>query len=168
VALVLRAAAQRRRGLQRLFSAFPGGWPGVGLLLLRVAVGVTAVVQGGAYLSDPGGGSLEARLAGLIVIASGVSLLIGFLTPVAGALMALTTIGIAWSWVPPPASNLFNAPLPAFLVVIIAAAIALLGPGALSIDRRLFGRREIIIPHSSRMPRSSGLDATSGSPNLRD
>ena len=120
MALVLRAAAQRRRGLQRLFSAFPGGWPGVGLLLLRVAVGVTAVVQGGAYLSDPGGGSLEARLAGLIVIASGVSLLIGFLTPVAGALMALTTIGIAWSWVPPPASNLFNAPLPAFLVVIIA------------------------------------------------
>jgi uncharacterized membrane protein YphA (DoxX/SURF4 family) len=151
--LYCKAAAQRRQGLQRLFSAFPGGSPGVGLLLLRVAVGVTAVVQGGSYLTDPGSGS-AARLAGLIVIASGVSLLIGFLTPVAGVLMALATIGIARSWVPPATSNLFNTPLPAFLVVIIAAAITLLGPGSLSVDRRLFGRREIIIPHSPRMPRS--------------
>jgi uncharacterized membrane protein YphA (DoxX/SURF4 family) len=90
----------------------------------------------------------------LIIIASGVSLLIGFLTPVAGVLMALATIGIARSWVPPPTSNFFNTPLPAFLVVFVAAAITLLGPGALSIDRRLFGRREIIIPHSPRSPRS--------------
>ena len=125
----------------------------MGMLLLRVAIGATAVVQGGAYLTEPGSGS-SASLAGLIVIASGVSLLIGFLTPVGGVLMALATIGIARSWVPPAASNLFNTPLPAFLVVIIAAAITLMGPGALSVDRRLFGRREIIIPHSPRSPRS--------------
>jgi uncharacterized membrane protein YphA (DoxX/SURF4 family) len=122
--------------------------------MLRAAIGVTAAIQGAAYLTDPGSGSFETWLAGSIVIASGVSLLIGLLTPIAGVLMALATIGIARSWVPAAASNLFDTPLPAFLVVIIAAAITLLGPGAFSVDRRLFGRREIIIPHSPRMPRS--------------
>jgi hypothetical protein len=106
------------------------------------------------YLTDPSIGSIEGWFAGLIVIASGLSLLIGFLTPVAGVLTALATIGIARSWVPLATSNLFTTPLPAFLVVVIAAAITLLGPGAFSVDRRLFGRREIIIPHSPRMPRS--------------
>src|ERR1700755_1409341 len=122
----MQAVAQRRRGLQRLFSAFPGGWPGGGLLLLRVAIGVTAAVQGREYLTDPGGGSFEAWLAGSIVMASGVAPLIGFLTPVAGVLMAFATIGIARSWIPPATSNLFHTPLTAFFVVIIAAAITLM------------------------------------------
>jgi uncharacterized membrane protein YphA (DoxX/SURF4 family) len=112
------------------------------------------MVQGAVYLTEPGSGLFEAWLAGLVVMASGVSLLIGFLTPVAGVLMAVATIGIARLRVPPATSSFFNTPLPAFLVVIIAAAITLLGPGAFSVDCRLFGRREIIIPHSPRMPRS--------------
>ncbi|MGA2902328.1 MAG: hypothetical protein ABSD98_00735 [Candidatus Korobacteraceae bacterium] len=33
-------------------------------------------------------------------------------------------------------------------VIIIDVAIALLGPGAFSLDAVLFGRRRIIIPHS--------------------
>ena len=33
-------------------------------------------------------------------------------------------------------------------VIILAAAIALLGPGAFSVDARLFGRREILIPNT--------------------
>jgi hypothetical protein len=32
--------------------------------------------------------------------------------------------------------------------IIVALSIALLGPGAISLDSRLFGRREIIIPDS--------------------
>jgi hypothetical protein len=31
--------------------------------------------------------------------------------------------------------------------------IALLGPGAFSIDARMFGRREILITHASRSPK---------------
>jgi uncharacterized membrane protein YphA (DoxX/SURF4 family) len=104
-------------------------------------------------MTDPGNGSFGASFAGLIVLAGGALLLIGFLTPVASVLIALATIAIARSWVPAATSNFFNTPLPAFLVVIIAAAIALLGPGAFSVDCRLFGRREIIIPHSPRIPR---------------
>jgi uncharacterized membrane protein YphA (DoxX/SURF4 family) len=34
----------------------------------------------------------------------------------------------------------------AFNLAAIAAALVLLGPGAFSLDARLFGRREIIIP----------------------
>jgi hypothetical protein len=40
----------------------------------------------------------------------------------------------------------------AYGMIITAAALALLGPGAFSLDGRLFGRREIVIPPSSRPP----------------
>jgi uncharacterized membrane protein YphA (DoxX/SURF4 family) len=88
------------------------------------------------------------------MVASGVSLLIGFLTPLASALAALGAVGVALSWFPSPASNLFNAPLPAILDVVVCAAIVFLGPGNASVDRRLFGRREIIIPLARRPPQS--------------
>jgi hypothetical protein len=51
----------------------------------------------------------------------------------------------ALSWLRGPAANLLNAPLPLALVIVIAIAVGLPGPGSLSLDHRLFGRREIII-----------------------
>jgi hypothetical protein len=42
----------------------------------------------------------------------------------------------------------------AFWMIIAATALGLLGPGAYSLDGRLFGRREIVIPPSSRPPES--------------
>jgi uncharacterized membrane protein YphA (DoxX/SURF4 family) len=129
----------------------------VGLLLLRGAAGVAGVVQGVVYLvgqADHNNLTLEIWFAGILAVTSGVLLLIGFLTPAASALMALAVMGIALSWFPPPAPRLFDAPLPAVLVVVIAVAVALLGPGALSLDCRLFGRREIIIPQAVRPPKA--------------
>lgn len=131
--------------LQRLFATFAGGLPGIGLLMLRAAVGITAAMEGGVYLTS-GRPTFEIWFAGVLVTAAGISLLIGFLTPLAGALVALASIAIARSWLPPPTPNLLGAPLSVVLVVVIAAAVALLGPGTLSVDCRLFGRREIIIP----------------------
>jgi uncharacterized membrane protein YphA (DoxX/SURF4 family) len=124
------------------------------LLLLRAAVGITAVNQGVGYLSDDGNPTFEFWLVGLLNLGGGLSLLVGFLTPLAGTVVALATLGIVRSWFPLPAANLFTTPLPAILVVTMATAVALLGPGSLSADSRLFGRRQIIIPHGPRSPRS--------------
>ena len=131
--------------MQRLFSSFPAGGPGVGLLLLRLAVGVSLTIQGGACLAD-GDQKAWMRLAGLLILMAGASFLIGFLTPVAGVLSVLDGVSVALSWLPPPLSDDFGgAPAAAFLAVM-AAAVTLLGPGAFSLDARWFGRREIVIP----------------------
>lgn len=135
-----------RRALQRLFSTFPGGWPGVGLLLLRVAVGAIIAVQGTLYLA--GAAALSVWIAGLLAIASGASLLLGFLTPIGAILAAAGCALLSLSWFPAPEHSLIELKLSAILVVTMAGAILLLGPGALSIDARLFGRREIIIPRA--------------------
>jgi uncharacterized membrane protein YphA (DoxX/SURF4 family) len=145
---------KKEMDLQRLFSTFPSGWPGVGLFLLRTAIGGTALIQGGVYLTDHVTQGFEPWVVGLAMAVGGIALIIGFLTPVASILVALGTLGIALLWFPAPTPNLFNTPLPAILVVIVAAAIAFLGPGTASVDRRLFGRREIIIPHTTRQPGS--------------
>jgi len=136
-----------------LFSTFPGGGPGAGLLLLRAAIGVTTIIQGGLFLADRGNLTLQTGTVGVVAIATGALLLIGFMTPVAGTLAGLGTLGIALAWFPATTQNLFDAKLPAVFAVIISAAIVFLGPGALSIDAHLFGRREIIIPPVSRSPR---------------
>jgi uncharacterized membrane protein YphA (DoxX/SURF4 family) len=139
-----------RRALQRLFSTFPGGWPGVGLLLLRVAVGAIIAVQGALYLA--GAAAFSVWIAGFLAIASGASLLLGFLTPLGAIFTGVGCAAMTLSWFPTPAHSLIELKLSAILVVTMAGAILLLGPGALSIDARLFGRREIIIPRTAHRP----------------
>jgi uncharacterized membrane protein YphA (DoxX/SURF4 family) len=123
----------------------------VGLLLLRMAVGASLVVHGGACLAGEEHGRwalVAGLLAGLLAILAGAALLIGFLTPLAALLAGLVIIGTA---LPLFISNVFGpnvfggAPATIFLIVM-AAAVLLLGPGAFSLDARLFGRREIVIP----------------------
>ena len=144
----------RRLYLQRLFFfTFPDGRSGAGLLLLRASVGVTAVIEGGLYLTDGGTLTIGMWVAGLLAVASGASLVIGFLTPVACVLIGLGSAGAAFSWLPATVPSLFDTKLSTLFMIIIAAAIMLLGPGAFSLDARLFGRREVIIPHASRPPK---------------
>ena len=147
-------ALQGRYTLQRLYSTFPGGRPGIGLLLLRAAVGLTAAAQGVFYLSGPSDPFSGRWLLGLVLIASGAALAAGFLTPIAGLLVVLSFLGVALSWFPEPSWGLHDARLVVFGMIVTAAALALLGPGAFSFDGRLFGRREIVIPPSSHPPES--------------
>jgi uncharacterized membrane protein YphA (DoxX/SURF4 family) len=79
--------------------------------------------------------------------------LVGLLTALSAALMAVGSMSTALSWVRPPGANVLEPRLVALLVAVIATAVVLLGPGALSMDARLFGRREIIIPPSARPAR---------------
>jgi hypothetical protein len=77
--------------MQRLFSTFPDGRPGAGLLILRAAVGGSLPVLGGTYLvHSPQAGGWNLAI-GLLAAASGASLLIGFLTPL-GVLTGLVAI----------------------------------------------------------------------------
>ena len=130
--------------MQRYFSTFPGSWPGVGLLLLRIVVGGAATIQGAVHLTHLNEPNALMGISGALAVVSGLALVAGFLTPVSGAVAGLTIMCIA-TWTPPDTSVL-NDRLAALVVVVDAAALAMLGPGALSIDARLFGRREITIP----------------------
>jgi uncharacterized membrane protein YphA (DoxX/SURF4 family) len=108
------------------------------------------VVQGGIYLTDGSNITLTISIAGLLSVMMGASLLIGFLTPVVSFLTGLGGITIALSWFPATSQNLFDTSLSIIFVIAMNASIFLLGPGAFSIDARLFGRREIIIPPTNR------------------
>jgi uncharacterized membrane protein YphA (DoxX/SURF4 family) len=134
--------------LLRVFSMFPDGLPGVGLFLLRAAAGAALLVQGAAYFVDWHDLPLLTVAIALLTIASGAALLIGYLTPFAGIVAGLISTGGAFSWLPVPNLYLFEARLTAILATVIVAALVCLGPGAFSLDARLFGRREIIIPSS--------------------
>ena len=56
---------------------------------------------------------------------------------------------MALSWFVAPARSLFADNLMAMNAILMSISILLLGPGAFSLDARLFGRREIIIPQVS-------------------
>ncbi len=84
---------------------------------------------------------------------SGILLLVGYLTPVAAALAVLTCAGAEFSWFPVAAPNLFDTRLTCLFAVTMAVALLCLGPGAISLDARLYGRREIVIPKNLAPPR---------------
>ena len=151
---LVRNDAKGRNALQRLFTTFPGGAHGIGLLLLRAAVGLTAIATGISYLFGISNPAMATSLLGLALTVGGAAMTIGALTPMAGFLVGLCFLGIAFSWFSAPLWGLHDAKLVASGVIITTAGISLLGPGAYSVDGRLFGRREIVIPPSPRPPES--------------
>jgi uncharacterized membrane protein YphA (DoxX/SURF4 family) len=126
--------------VQRLFSTFADGWPGTGLLLLRLLTGAALIHFGISSIREgPPPLTVALQITG---IASALLLLVGLVTPVAGVLAAAAKAWIAISRFSPHSGD----PWVALSQAILAAALAMIGPGAWSLDARLFGRKRIDLP----------------------
>jgi len=135
--------------LQRLFSTFPNSWPGVGLFLLRLCLAVALSYFGIAGLSNSSGTAVFAQE--LIAAVAGIFLLAGLWTPVMGALAAIDEAWIAASSSAPPHEDTWIH----IFLSILAVSLAMLGPGAWSIDARLFGRKRFDIDRTAGRNSSS-------------
>jgi putative oxidoreductase len=119
--------------LQRLFSTFASGWPGVGLLLQRILTAILLVRFGIIELM---GTSLSLSMTPQIIAScAGMLLLVGLWTPIMG-----TVIGVIELWI---AVNHINDPWIPIILATLGGTAAMIGPGAWSVDARLFGRKHI-------------------------
>jgi hypothetical protein len=103
---------------------------------MRLVVGAVLVLRASSKLS--GAPPMNSTIAAALHAGSGILLIPGLWTPVAGTLVALTETG-----------QILTAdadPLVCLLVGTIGAALAMLGPGHWSADARLFGWRRVEAP----------------------
>ncbi len=120
--------------VQKLFSMFPAGAPGIALLLLRLSVAAMLFI-------DPSGRVLwpAALWLSVVSLVAAIAVAAGFLTPIlaliCGALKVYALIGTAHG----------IAPL-IVLALLLSLAVAMLGPGAYSLDAKMFGRRVVLLP----------------------
>jgi uncharacterized membrane protein YphA (DoxX/SURF4 family) len=84
----------------------------------------------------------------VLAVISGGLLLLGYLTVFASTIAGLNNI-LLWFTARPDTSLIDSLPL-ITLELAVPIAIAFLGPGAFSLDARLFGHREIVIPRPPR------------------
>jgi uncharacterized membrane protein YphA (DoxX/SURF4 family) len=109
-------------------------------LLLRLLTGVALIHFGIANLREPP--LLATAVLQIIGIGAGMLLLAGLWTPVAGSLAAIVKVCIALL----RCFSHSGDPWIAILQAVLGAVLAMVGPGAWSIDARLFGRKRIDMP----------------------
>jgi hypothetical protein len=119
--------------IQRLYSTFPSGVPGIGLLLLRLTAGYPLIIRGAAVLQAVPDGTAAA--VSLIGVLAEVLLIAGLWTPVAGVLQFLVEVWLVFT-----GATLANIGL---VRATLGLSLVALGPGAWSIDAQLFGRKRI-------------------------
>jgi uncharacterized membrane protein YphA (DoxX/SURF4 family) len=130
--------------IRRLYTSFPTGATGIGLLLLRVLSGAGLAEQSTIALFNLLAAPESQRATlGEVAATSGLIaallLLIGLWTPIAAGIAAISALlgaGPAFS------------PLESILFAVLSIVVALVGPGVLSLDARLFGWRQIRFPRA--------------------
>jgi uncharacterized membrane protein YphA (DoxX/SURF4 family) len=128
--------------LQRTFSGFPTGGPGLALLLLRLVVGGAASSQAWLVIAANHGANTSVVVA-FIAFVTGVALVIGVITPIASVLLSAGGLLLAVHPSVPGHLLLFESAMARLEFIVISTALISLGPGALSLDARMYGRREI-------------------------
>jgi hypothetical protein len=120
--------------VQKLFSMFPAGAPGIALLLLRLSVAAMLFIDPAGRVSWPASIWLA-----VVSFVAAIAVAAGFLTPIlaliCGALKIYALIGTAHG----------IAPL-IVLALLLSLAVAMLGPGAYSLDAKMSGRRVVLLP----------------------
>jgi hypothetical protein len=127
------SGAEHPHPVQRLFSMFPPGLPGIGLLLLRISVAIGLLLEGYGH-----------RQVGWIhatAVLLSITLFAGYVTPIAAA-AGLLFHGLIWLTSGGGSAAILS------IVSLDITALALLGPGAYSVDASLFGRRVVVLPPS--------------------
>jgi uncharacterized membrane protein YphA (DoxX/SURF4 family) len=126
--------------VQRLFSIFPAGSPGVALIVLRSIVAVRVFAEARTHSTTDCAIPLD-----ILASVVGLSLFLGFLTPYCAAICCVAEFMlVAMSWTPDEFSLWMSA--------LTSGSVAVLGPGAYSVDAKIFGRRLIEVP-SGKKPR---------------
>jgi len=145
--------------MHRIFPRFVCGLGAFGLLILRIVTGAAFAMHGWGKIQAPGGpfhwmdqfpdappGAIQA-LAVLAEFGGGIALIIGFLTPLAAFLIA-GTMTVALAKVHLPAGHPFVStggpscePAAGYLAQMIM--FLLVGPGVLSVDALLFGKKKL-------------------------
>jgi uncharacterized membrane protein YphA (DoxX/SURF4 family) len=129
--------------LQRTFSGFPTGQPGLALLFLRLAVGGATSSQAWLVLTANDGAANTSVAIGLLALVSGLALVIGYMTPIASLLLSAGGLLLTVDSSVTGHLLLFQSGMARLEFIVMSVALILLGPGALSLDARLYGRREV-------------------------
>ena len=152
-------------GILKNPSAYFGGTAAVGILFLRILVGYGMALHGLSKIANPFGwmgpgpipsvpwlSSLLAALAAVAEFGGGIALIFGFLTPLAClGIMSTMFVAILSTLTNPETPTFFvqprNAPAgsdsyeSAMFYFVPALTILLTGPGLLSADAAIFGRK---------------------------
>ena len=135
----------RRTALDRPFFLFPGRSAGLALLGLRLLAGAGAIVAGSAY-ADGWSTLISSRVTGLVLVIDGLLLVLGLFTRVAGFIAPALACAAAFNWILPVSPWFAEIRAVALPFAVVSLSLVALGPGAYSMDARLFGRKQLHIP----------------------